>query len=233
MMQMNDNTARMVETLVRETIERLTHTQMTAGSCLVLVPAYLADLPVVQNYLDQTAAGFELTVVHNEMCGLSVFPHAAKSIGIHDTAQTGMVASNLCSFDHIVCLQPPLSLLEKVLSGNDSDFFSYILIQAALRGVRVSISTGFGQPQAKRGVFFEKVSALISGMTDMGFIINFREDLSARSEKSRSGNSLITEEDVITEYNRGGRIIKTDSQTIVTPLARDKIRELGLCIEQA
>ncbi|MEI8200589.1 MAG: hypothetical protein WCG21_11035 [Eubacteriales bacterium] len=233
MTQMNDKVIAMVETLARETIERLAGIQKTGHTSLVLVPSYLSDLSVVQSYMANKAQSSELTVVHSGLCDLSVFPAAASYIDTNDSFQKKTLAANLRSFDDIVCLQPPLSLLEKILSADDSDFYSFLLIQAAFQSMPVSISAGFRLNDGKKGVFFEKVRALINGMMDMGFQINYPAESAAAQDMTASDSTLITEEDVMVKYRSGSQIIKADRRTIVTPLARDRIRELGIVLEQA
>lgn len=222
-----------VEKIARETIDRLARTEKVAHTCLVLVPSYLTDLSVVQSYIANKAESCELTVVHNGLCDLSVFPAKAAYINIIDGFQKNIVVSSLCSFDDIVCLQPPLSLLDKILSADDSDFYSFILVRAALHGIPVSISAGFRHIDANKGVFFEKVRTLIGGMVDMGFRVNFPEESAATQAIAQSDSTLITEEDVMVQYRNGSRVIAADRRAIITPLARDRIRELGIILEQA
>lgn len=233
MTQMNDKVIAMVETLAREAVERLAGIQKTGHTCLVLVPSYLTELTVVQSYIANKAQSCELTVVHNSLCDLSVFPAKAAYIDISDCFQKKTVVSSLRSFDDIVCLQPPLSLLEKILSADDSDFYSFLLIQAALYGIPVSISADFRHIDGKKGVFFDKVRTLIGGMMDMGFEVNYPAESSAARAITQSDSTLITEEDVMVQYRNGSQIITADRRTIITPLARDRIRELGIVLEQA
>lgn len=233
MTQMNDKVIAMVEAIARETIARLAGIQKTGHTCLVLVPSYLTELSVVQSYITNKAESCELTVVHNGLCDLSVFPSAISYIDINDCFQKKTLVSSLRFFDDIVCLQPPLSLLDKILSADDSDFYSFILVRAALHGIPVSISAGFRHIDANKGVFFEKVRTLIGGMVDMGFRVNFPEESAATQAIAQSDSTLITEEDVMVQYRNGSRVITADRRAIITPLARDRIRELGIILEQA
>ena len=232
MTQMDDKVKAMVEAIARETIERLTGKQTTGHSCLVLVPAYVTYLSVVQPYIGNKAQNCDLTVVHSGQCSPTVFPAGTVYFDTNDSAVKDTVAASLHSFDEIISLQPPLSLLEKVLSADDSDFHSFLLIQAALHRIPVSILAGFSHIEGKKGAFFEKVRTLIAGMTDMGFHINYPETSMAPSETTQSDSTLITEEDIMIQYRNGSQIINADKRTIVTPLARDKIRELGIVLEQ-
>lgn len=232
MTQMNDKVIAMVEAIARETIARLAGIQKTGHTCLVLVPSYLTELSVVQSYITNKAESCELTVVHNGLCDLSVFPSAISYIDINDCFQKKTLVSSLRFFDDIICLQPPLSLLEKILSADDSDFYSFLLIQAALHGKPVSISAGFRHIDGKKGAFFEKVHTLIAGMMDMGFQINYSVESSGAQAIMQTDCNLITEEDVIVQYKNGSRVMAADRRTIVTPLARDRIRELGIVLEQ-
>jgi len=233
MMQTNENVIKLVEAIARETIARLAEKEKAAANCLILVPSQLTDLAEVQSQVAGKAGNSMLTVVHNEKCDLSLFPSNSKLVNTADDNQINAVITNLASFDEILCLQPPLSILEKTLAADDSEFFPFILTRAALRGTPVTISAGFDRIDRKKGVFFEKVRGLIDGMQDMGFQVIYREEPVMAAVTDDSDKSLITEEDVVVRYQNGSRTIKAGRNTIVTPLAQDKIRELGIVLEQA
>lgn len=233
MLQTNENVIKLVEAIARETIARLAEKEKAAANCLILVPSQLTDLAEVQSHVAGKAGNSMLTVVHSGQCDLSGFPLSAKTLDSNNAALANTLISAMDTFDEILCLQPPLSLLEKTLAADDSELFSLILIRAALRGTPVSMAVGFDHIDRKKGVFFEKVRGLIEGMQDMGFRVTYREEPVMAAITGDSDKSLITEEDVVLAHQNGSRTIKAGRNTIVTPLAQDKIRELGIVLEQA
>lgn len=232
MIELDDNVIRMVEAVVRETVEQLSGTQKNAKSCLVLAPCYLIDLPEAKTYLEGMLKDCKATIIHSGPADLSMFPVDAKLISADDSAQRNAVAPTLHTFDSIVCLQPSLSMLGKTIAGDDSDFYSFVLTQAALRGIEASVMVWFDRP-LKKGAFFDKVRNLLDGIADMGICVEY----CGRSQNKTTtyGDphcSLITEDDVLKEFSHGSRSIKAGKRTIITPLAKDKANELGMAIEK-
>lgn len=221
----------LVQEMVRDALGKISSTQSTKN-CLVLLPSYPFDISVINQYISKNIDPSKLVILHDKSFDYSQFSGNFKKVDVNDSVQMPLIVSHLNDFDEIICFDPPLNLLTKALAGDDRELYSFVLVQAALRGTSTIISLGFDQKCTKKGAFFDKVHELFDGMIDMGFRLDFRNAPIAAEIISQSDNRLITEEEVIALYRSRIKVIKINKQTILTPLARDKIRELEIVIEQ-
>ena len=192
-----------------------------AENPLVLVPSDLADSSIVRRYLESLPGDLNLT---------------RQLIAVNHDQLPGSSQPDLSGFGEIICLLPPLYALAKTIAGDDSDFCANILIRAAMIGkpVRILINADFcsiSGPQ-KRGRFFDNIRSLLDDITAIGFTVGYLGDRTEVPQSSDLNDLLVTEKLVVDQYRAGCRQIRINSQSIITPLARDKAAELKMTIEK-
>jgi hypothetical protein len=102
------------------------------------------------------------------------------------------------------------------------------MLRAILLGKKVTVVLDYMPPQFKRGTFFENLLSAIGALKDMGVEI---VSLVPSLKKPVTEYSLVTENEVISAHEGGECTVRCAKGAIVTPLARDKAKELGITIE--
>ena len=76
---------------------------------------------------------------------------------------------------------------------------------------------------------YQKISNIVTDVMNMGIqVVNIQESLPSNTTPTMSTNELITEDYVRELYNAGLKVIVLSKKQLVTPLAKDKLRELKI-----
>ena len=127
---------------------------------------------------------------------------------------------------NVVLLAPPMDLIARIAEGRDEAFLEYLFVRAQLWGKRVSVYLDFDLPKFRRSQFQESISDRLEALTSLGVpLVCYRREAAAEASV---GRALITEDDVREAYNSGRRQLACRIDSIITPLARDTARELGV-----
>ncbi len=85
-----------------------------------------------------------------------------------DAATRNQLLKNAEKKERIVLVAPKISLLEKIVLGDDQGFMEYIFLRSLLWGRKPCVLLDFERPKFKRGTFFEKVSDILEMLESMG-----------------------------------------------------------------
>ena len=132
---------------------------------------------------------------------------------------------------NVVLLAPMLTLIRKIAEAEDAEFPVYLFIRAQLWGRKVSVYLDFELPRRMKAGQREHVSDALNALNALDIPMVYY--LENERDEPVSGLTLITEEDVLTEWRAGKKEIACRKDAIITPLASDKAGELGLIIRRA
>lgn len=138
-----------------------------------------------------------------------------------------IVLEKVAGAANIVIVTPKISVLKNIAEGNDEGFVEHLAIRSLLWGRNVSILLDFAPPRFKRNTFLETVVTVIGTLEEMGMKIL---DYKCAAEKSQEGLALVTEQDILDAYKNGQKAVNCMGGALVTPLAADKAKELGVKI---
>lgn len=118
---------------------------------------------------------------------------------------------------------PPVSLLREIAAGEDSSDLAYLVIRSILWGKRVELLLDFAPPRFKRNSLLGQVAEAVDTLASM--------DVAAvcyAAPQERERVTLVTEEVVRAAAKRREEAVWCELGAIITPSARDALKELGL-----
>lgn len=137
--------------------------------------------------------------------------------------------ASLKSYVDITLVFPPLWLLKNIAAEDDRGFFEQVFLKALLWNKNVTVLLDFERPGCDRNTPFQGLSNTLQAIENMGAkVISLRSS----AGKTEGWLSLVTEAEVMQAYKMGNASIPCVSGVIVTPLAREAAKELGVSIEK-
>lgn len=160
--------------------------------------------------------------------GVEFEPIKEKTYDIEESGEP-FVLDKVASAADLVLLTPKIGLMERIAMGEDEGFIEHLLTRSLLWGRRVTMLLDFTPPRFKRNTFFEKIATTIAALEDMGVrIVSYR----CATQKDIRGLGLVTEQEVLAAHKQNKKELFCMAGALVTPLAKDKAKELGIAIHQ-
>lgn len=197
---------------------------LAANDTLVLIPAYVPDVASLSLHLKTVFGCVEYLVMENYDLFSNEFPR--RSVASSEDRQQLMTLLN--GYSNLVLALPPVALLKNITQGNDSGFVEQLVTRAILWGKKLSIIIDYPAIKSKRIGIFADVAAVIDELKAIGAEIVI---LGQREVNASELLALVTEEKVIEAHQNGKIRISCAPGVIITPLARDKAADLGICLE--
>ncbi len=212
---------RIAEKIVREALEPET----VERGALALTPAYIPDAEPLERYLQQTYGA-------DAACagaGAGTLSETIPRISVEREPERARLMARLKGFADVLLVCPPLWMLQSVARGDDKGFFEQALMRALLWHKNVTVLLDFEPPKQGRGTFFGGIADALKALEDMGAKV---VTLPLSVGRPEGELTLVTEADVEAAQKAGRVRICCAPGAIVTPLARDASRELGVAIEE-
>ncbi len=192
---------------------------------LVIFPAFVSSVPLFLSYLEATYPNATYVTFQE----IDFSGNTFKTINVATKEECQKLMASLEYYKNIVLAASPISLLKRIANGEDVEFIEQVMTRAILCEKRVSALLDFKLPTLTQGTFFENLAGTLDDLKDMGVdIISLRQS----DKVTVKALTLVTEAEVIQAHKKGKNIIKFAAGAIVTPLARDKAKELGISIDQ-
>ena len=192
---------------------------------MVIVPAYVPDAAGLTAYLKQ-AYGEKRTDWLLE--GTEPIDPETKTVFVSTEADKKQLLNALKTYSDIVLAVPPLWMLAGIGKGEDTGIAEQALLKAVLWKKNVTVLIDFEKPKFRRGTFFETLSDTLKAIEDMGVGI---VSLPFSVKKKTQEKTLVTEADIVDVARSGEMHVKCVPGAIVTPLARDRAKELDVTID--
>ncbi len=221
--------------LIRQSVARAVQRQMEAPcgllpeadgrkKILVLVPELAVGLRRTMERLEKRHAGCLLCV-----CSVPRIPLQDGAVGldIRKEAVQAEIMDGLSGFEGIDVVQPGIGLMEKTIQCREECFAVKTVLAGLLRKIRVGYELGFDPADA--GALSERMTGLAQSVRAMGIRVSFPDSGHLGAEKEgRAESGLVTRQDVEEMWKAGVRELRRDGKCVITPLAKDRIRELGI-----
>lgn len=212
---------RITEQVVRQMLEP----EKAEAGTLVLAPSYIPDAGPVRRYLVEKHGGN--VVVAGERA--SALREGFQTASVEDPEDKQQLMETLKYYASIVLAMPPLWMLKNITSGDDRGFFEQVFLRALLWSKNVSVVLDFERPKFKHGAFFKELNEALNSLEAMGAeIISLKLSVGAPEEALQ----LVTEAEVIDAHKAGKERIPCAAGAIITALAWDTAKELGISIDE-
>jgi hypothetical protein len=213
-----------IRRIAEKVIRSLMEPEKAAQGALVLVPSFVMDKAPLASCL-------RLKYGSNVTCtgvGASVLEPEFKAVGFGTPQDQQRLMESLKDYTDIVLVSPPLWMLRNIAGGDDRGIFEQAFIRALLWEKDTALVLDFEKPRFKRGTFFEDLNDALGAIEGMGAKI---ETLQPPVGKPAGELPLVTETEVNDAHREGRTHIRCAEGAIVTPLAWDAAKELGIAID--
>lgn len=200
----------------------------TKGRILVMVPENSINTGLHLKYIRKMNEGFTLEVASSfeektfEGC---------RFIDLKKAEERHCLTGALSNYTKIYCVSPGLKFMSLLSDLDYNDFIAEVLTAGALRGIETFMLLDYSLSGVTSKELAEKVRALVDSINSKGIrvvsIVEKEEEIPPAVLRE-----LITAEDIDSMWNSGNRTINYHKGIVITPLAVDRARELGMRLRQ-
>jgi len=218
-----------LKSIVRRIAERVIREMLEPGKvergALVLAPSFVPDAGPLEQYL-KARYGVEAACAGE---GAAMLSDTLRRISSETAQERQRLMERLKSFADIVLVCPPLWLLRNIAAGDDRGFFEQAVMRGLLWHKNVTVLLDFERPGFSRSSFFQGLADALQALEDMGAQV---KTLKLSVGPMEGELALVTEAEINEAYRSGRSRVRCAAGAIVTPLARDAARELGVEIDE-
>ena len=213
----------LIRRITEDVIRRLLEPEKVAQGALVLAPGYVTDKGPLIGYLKEN---YESVTCAGE--GAPALGEAFQTAGIESEQDKRALMGSLKGYADIVLVSPPLWMLKNIAAGDDRGFTEQVFMRALLWEKKTKLILDYEKPRFRRGTFYEGIADALGAIEGMGAEI---VTLKLTVGKPEGHLPLVTETEVTDAHKAGRKRIRCAEGAIVTPLAWDASRELGISID--
>ena len=141
--------------------------------------------------------------------------------------QRQKIAAGLQDYAEIVAVTPPLWFIRSLARGDDGMFAAQMILRPLLWGTNVTLLLDFALPGYRRGDMMTELTEMLGSLERAGMRL---ETLLPRG-RAEEPKDFVSEQDVRDAAKAKKLRIQVKEGAIVTQLARDTAKELGIAIE--
>lgn len=214
----------LIRRITEDVLRRLLEPEKVERGALVLVPSFVTDkAPLITCLKD--AYGPEVTCVG---VGASALGEAFTTRSIETDQDKQHCMASLKQYADIALYAPPLWMLKNIASGDDRGFIEQVFMRSLLWEKKTKLILDYEKPRFRRGTFYEGIADALGAIEGMGAEI---VSLPLSVGRPEGQLPLVTETEVNDAHREGRKRIRCAEGAIVTPLAWDAARELGIAID--
>ena len=210
----------LIHRVAEQAIRSILEPEKTERGALAIIPSFVPDPEPVKAYLKKEYPDVTLTGEGAQDLGGEF--GVAGAVTLQEKRQ---LVTSLKRYADILLIDPPLWMLKNIACGDDRGFYEQAFMRALLWNKNVTVVLDFERPGFKRGTFFEGINDALSVIEGMG-VGTVSLKLSAAKMDGRL--ALVTEAEVADAHKQGKERVSCAVGAIVTPLARDRAKELGI-----
>jgi len=213
----------LIRRITEDVLRRLLEPETVEQGTLVLVPSYVTDKDPLMAYLKENH--------HGVTCagkGASALREVFTAVSIDTDQDKQQLMASLKQYADIILYAPPLWMLRNIAAGDDRGFMEQVFMRALLWEKKTKLLLDYEKPRFRRGTFYEGIADALGIIEEMGAEVR---SLPLSVGKPEGHLPLVTETEVTDAHREGRERIKCAEGAIVTPLAWDAARELGISID--
>ena len=192
-------------------------------SCLILVPNTGLGFNDYYNYITKNYPGYDFFLGSNE--GFSKTNNVLNNTGfnyINYDIKNSEFINLLDAVETIIILGLKINQMKSLVNTDDSEDINHIILESIMANKSVNILIN------ANGLIFNKIVKTVKDIRSIGInVVNIQQS----SLNSISSNELITESYVLNLRENGLKSIMLNKKQVITPLAKDKLRELKIKVE--
>lgn len=234
---------KIVEKITQDVIERIiTHqtgeedaknVEESRGQLLVILPRFTVSVEKYLSYIKHKFSDIRPVIAtYGEYASTLKKLGADITLLCFDNEQDRQgILNRFDSFNYIYCVSPGIKLMENMACANDEGIIENLILKAVLYNKHPRVLIGYDTGSTPMNSLTKKIKGFIEAFIEMGISV---ESLTTMGKSQAMipirENQLITEEDIDVLWESGNREINCGKGCIITPLAQDRAREIGLRI---
>lgn len=223
--KITDEVINKIEMEMDEVVEK---SHPDTGINLVIVPEFFLNLQSALRIINQEAGSNKLLFALKTSGEDLNLP--GESIDISNKRGQNILASKIVEINEVYCVSPRIKTLKALTELDDTNFTEWLLIRSLLVETKVNILLNYSF--SINNSLQERMKDLFKEVSKLGIKvrpINLKGTQSPE-EDLLSDKNLITEEDINQLWEQGQGKLEVNN-SIITPLAIDRARELGLKVK--
>ncbi len=216
---MAEETRDIIARIIEEVLKRINAPDERKGGTLAVCSGYVFDEEAVADYIGKNHENVTYALLDDAQFGTGD--------RIDSREEKGLLAGKLKDYEKILVIFPPLWLMGAIAHGDDSVYTAMLVLRPLLWGREVTVLLDFETPRIRRSPAFLKLAEDINALEEMGIKV---AHLSRECKAGDEIKELVTEQDVKDAEKREGKRIRIKPGAIVTQLAQDTAKELGVII---
>jgi hypothetical protein len=199
---------------------------------LVLIPEFVVNTQIFLKYLVDKHPGYELVIATLGGSTKYELKEAVEILNINDEKSRDKILTNLSGFYKTYLIMPGTRQLEALVNGDDEAFIEKLMLYLVLQDKAPGIILDYKIKDLPTNILTKKLSGLLKQIEEMKISIDILNNKPLKEHRGnyKPGKILLTEND-INELNASGiKTISKEQEYIITPLAKDRMRELGIII---
>ncbi len=217
------NIKNLIQTVTEEVLQKLKADATQSQGTLAVLPSYVFDQAGVVRYLKGKSGSVTCTMFEKAYLNCDGFIQKR----IETTEDKRKLATELNKYKDIVIVTPPLSLIKAVANGDDSMYEAMLCIRPMLWGKEVTVLLDFETQKYNHSNALASLVDDIQMLEKAGFKVVQIKQKNIQSEIK----DLVTEEDIREAHKNGVLSIRVKKGAIVTQLADERAKEIGILIE--
>lgn len=192
-------------------------------SCLILIPNIAFGFTDYSEYIMNNYSGYDLYIGSNEEFSAKQYTNNNNNIYyVKYDFQNQMFLNLLDSVENIIVLGLKVSQMKAIVETDDSEDINSIILGSLManKSINIMINTN--------GLIFNKIAKTVNEIRNMGInVTNIQQNHVSALENI----DLITESYVVKIKENGLKVLVLKKNQLITPLAKDKLREYKIKIE--
>lgn len=203
----------------------------TTSDCnLIIIPKYVINLEkMITRTINESKGGKFTILATKQILNNTIISNNIKQVDIDNEEDKLNLLKNFELFNQIICIEPSIDMLRSIVHLTDNHFSTYVVLQSLLYGKKVKIVLNNNILNTPTNPIQQKYNELINEAREKGITIN--DTWTACCSKKVYNKNLISESNIDEIVTTNQKVIHVDHNTIITPLAKDRARELGIIIK--
>lgn len=201
---------------------------------LLIIPVNVMNLEESIRQIENRYCDSEMSIASFKRTETIKFESAKEIYDLNDEHAREDLANNINKYEEIIFLSPELKQMRALVENDDSGFLESLVIYSLLHRKKTVFLFDYDVQALPANSFGRKLKDLLGSISEMGVLIEVL--MGARSKKTGAvtvhSKELITQIEVEDFYKNGTKEILCEKGCIITPLARDAAREMGINLIQ-
>lgn len=194
---------------------------------LILIPDFVVQFRIQLGDVIKEHAGYKIFLCSYKPLAFNQENNCVFSMNMQDDTVREAIIDHLNEIEKICILNTGMKQISKIVNGDEDDFVSKVILCGLLHNKQISLRLTFNPYETKASVLSEKAVKLVHSAESMNISVSYPNSDNVQSEE-QTGCSVITQHDIEAMYKTGKNEIFVSPKCIITPLAKDRMKELKI-----